>query len=90
MLSRYELDSVMYMIDHTNVNDYPFIKSYVRMELDMIENQSRNRILTENERNAAEFAIETLIQLEKKEFSSNRHTDSLWCDELRQKFLISH
>ena len=66
MLTRYDLESVEYMIDHTNVNDYTFMKARAKMELDMISYQFQKRMLTAKEESAAEFAIEMLIQLEKK------------------------
>lgn len=66
MVTRYDLESVVYMIDHTSVNDYAFMKARARMDLDMINYRFQKRMLTEKEQSAAEFAIEILIQLEKK------------------------
>ena len=79
MLSQNDLHSVTYMVHHTAEEDYPYIKTHAQMEIDMIRNQCRDRMMSDKEQCAFEFAVSTITHINIKElniacrYSATRH-----------------
>lgn len=51
------------MISHSNEDERAYLKEYAVMEIDIINQSSSNRYLTDKECRALDFAMETITQL---------------------------
>jgi len=59
------------MIYHTAEEDYPYIKAHAQMEMeiDMIRNQCRDRMMTGKEQCAFEFSVATIKHINIEELN---------------------
>lgn len=90
MLTSQDLKSVQHMIEQADYSERDFLKAHAEMEIDIINSQCLNRMLTEREQRAFEFAIETLTQLETREQRGNWWYTSKRRNELKRQYLDVH
>lgn len=63
MLTNYDVKSVQHLIDQSDNKERDFLHAHAKMEIDIISNHCLDRVLTDKEQRAYEFALETINQL---------------------------
>jgi thymidine phosphorylase len=76
------------MIEQSDIRERDFLKAHAKMEVDIINNQYKNRTLSDAEMRAFEFAIETIAQLESRQAQDTWWRVSNKRDELSQRYRL--